>query len=341
MQNRPSRPGWTPGAGSEDSTTNERPSRKSEGGLPSSGGSGWRPGAGEDDATEGAAPLARHPDTGDEEESTDVEKPGRSKANPPPAQRAPAPTARPHTSVGAAPQSRSGTEASPARPHTSDGAAPQARPSTPAAPSRPATSGGDAPQSRPATSVGAAPQARPAAPPATSSFPDATRPMSQEELPVPWTPSGAGEATEALEAAKIFGALSQTTGNMPAYLAEKAAPYVPPKEVPRRQAPVVDERPHETRPMQVRTKTRETLVGYDMDISAALKEAELKRREAELAAQKRNNKKKPAKASGSGMPRLWPIPPQYRFWAMLMVVALAVGLGFGLVWLALGLGGGD
>ncbi|WP_201756028.1 protein kinase domain-containing protein [Corallococcus silvisoli] len=331
MQNRPSRPGWTPGAGSEDSTTNERPSRKS-----GAGSAGWTPGSGEDDATEGAAPLARHPDTDDEEESTDVEKPGRSKANPPPAQRAPAPTARPNTSVGAAPQSRSGAEASPARPNTSVGAAPQARP---AAPSRPA--GGDDPQSRPATSVGAAPQARPAAPPPTESFPDATRPMSKEELPVPWTPSGAGEATEALEAAKIFGALSQTTGNMPAYLAEKAAPYVPPKEIPRRQAPVVDERPHETRPMQVRTKTRETLVGYDMDISAALKEAELKRREAELAAQKRDNKKKPAKSSGPGMPRLWPIPPQYRFWAMLAVVALAVGLGFGLVWLSLGLGGGD
>lgn len=303
MQNRPSRPGWTPGAGSEDSTTNERPSRKS-----GAGSAGWTPGSGEDDATEGAAPLARHPDTDDEEESTDVERPGRSKANPPPAQRAPAPTARPNTSVGAAPQSRPGAEASPARPNTSVGAAPS----------------------------------RPAAPPPTESFPDATRPMSQEELPVPWTPSGAGEATEALEAAKIFGALSQTTGNMPAYLAEKSAPYVPPKEIPRRQAPVVDEQPHETRPMQVRTKTRETLVGYDMDISAALKEAELKRREAELAAQKRDNKKKkPAKASGPGMPRLWPIPPQYRFWAMLVVVALAVGLGFGLVWLALGLGGGD
>ncbi|WP_158617166.1 hypothetical protein, partial [Corallococcus exercitus] len=164
-----------------------------------------------------------------------------------------------------------------------------------------------------------------------------TRPMSQEELPVPWKPQGAGEATEALEAAKIFGALSQTTGNMPAYLDEKATPYVPPKEAPRRQAPVVDERPHETRPMQVRTKTRETLVGYDMDISAALKAAELKRREEELAAQKRNSKKKkPAKsAGGSPFAGLWPIPPQYRFWAMLLVVALACALGFGVMWLFL------
>ncbi|WP_242588871.1 serine/threonine-protein kinase [Corallococcus macrosporus] len=264
MQNRPSRPGWTPGAGSEDSTTNERPTRKSATGLPATGNSGWTPGSGEDDATEGAGPMAMRPDTDDaDDESTDVEKPGRAKANP----------------------------------------APRA-----------------APQSRP-------PEA----------FPDATRPMSQDELPVPWKPQGAGEATEALEAAKIFGALSQTTGSMPAYLEEKAAPYVPPKEVPRRKAPVVDERPHETRPMQVRTKTRETLVGYDMDISAALKEAELKRREAELAEQKRNkNKKKPAKPTGGNpLAGLWPIPPQYRFWAMLVVVALACALGFGVMWLFL------
>ncbi|NPC53400.1 hypothetical protein HPC50_40895, partial [Corallococcus exiguus] len=201
----------------------------------------------------------------------------------------------------------------------------------------PQTSVGPAPQSRPATSVGAAPQARPA-----EAFPDATRPMSQDELPVPWSPQGAGEATEALEAAKIFGALSQTTGNMPAYLDEKATPYVPPKEVPRRQAPVVNERPHETRPMQVRTKTRETLVGYDMDISEALRQAELKRREAELAAEKRNTKKKkPVKSKGGNpLQGLWPIPPQYRFWAMLVVVALACGLGFGVMWLFLGGGEG-
>ncbi|RKI47086.1 hypothetical protein D7X55_36900, partial [Corallococcus sp. AB049A] len=150
----------------------------------------------------------------------------------------------------------------------------------------------------------------------------------------------------ALEAAKIFGALSQTTGNMPAYLDEKSTPYVPPKEAPRRQAPVVNERPHETRPMQVRTKTRETLVGYDMDISEALRQAELKRREEELAARKRdkNKKKKPAKSAGGANPLagLWPIPRQYRFWAMLAVVALACALGFGVMWLFLngGEGGG-
>lgn len=271
MQNRPSRPGWTPGAGSEDSTTNERPARKSATGLPAAGKGGWTPGSGEDDATEGAAsPMDLRPGTEEDadDEGTDVDKPGRPKANPAPR----------------------------------------------------------------------APQARPA-----ESFPDATRPMSQDELPVPWTPQGAGEATEALEAAKIFGALSQTTGNMPAYLDEKATPYVPPKEAPRRQAPVVNERPHETRPMQVRTKTRETLVGYDMDISEALRQAELKRREAELAAQKRD-KKKPVKKPTGGNPLqgLWPIPPQYRFWAMLAVVALACGLGFGVMWLLLsgGEGGG-
>ncbi|MGE6760367.1 protein kinase domain-containing protein [Corallococcus interemptor] len=284
MQNRPSRPGWTPGAGSEDSTTNERPARKSATGLPAAGKGGWTPGSGEDDATEGAAPspIAARPDDADDE-STDVDKPGRAKASPAPR----------------------------------------------------------APQSRPQTSVGAAPKARPSEVP-----PDATRPMSQDELPVPWAPQGAGEATEALEAAKIFGALSQTTGNMPAYLAEKSTPYVPPKEAPRRQAPVVDERPHETRPMQVRTKTRETLVGYDMDISEALRQAELKRREEELAAQKRdkNKKKKPARSAGGANPLagLWPIPRQYRFWAMLAVVALACGLGFGVMWLFLngGEGGG-
>ncbi|WP_434301608.1 protein kinase domain-containing protein [Corallococcus exiguus] len=296
MQNRPSRPGWTPGAGSEDSTTNERPARKSATGLPATGNGGWTPGSGEEDATEGAgsSPMAARPSTDDaEEESTDVEKPGRPKANAAP--RAPASQPRPQTSVG------------------------------------------PAPQSRPATSVGAAPQARPA-----EAFPDATRPMSQDELPVPWSPQGAGEATEALEAAKIFGALSQTTGNMPAYLDEKATPYVPPKEVPRRQAPVVNERPHETRPMQVRTKTRETLVGYDMDISEALRQAELKRREAELAAEKRNTKKKkPVKSKGGNpLQGLWPIPPQYRFWAMLVVVALACGLGFGVMWLFLNGGEG-
>ncbi|WP_208721591.1 serine/threonine-protein kinase [Corallococcus aberystwythensis] len=275
MQNRPSRPGWTPGAGSEDSTTNERPARKSGTGLPATGNAGWTPGSGEDDATEGAgpSPMALRPNP-DDDEGTDVEKPGRSKASP--------------------------------------------------APKAPAA------QARPQTSVGPAPQPRPA-----EAFPDATRPMSKDELPVPWTPQGAGEATEAMEAAKIFGALSQTTGNMPAYLDEKATPYVPPKEAPRRQAPVAEERPHETRPMQVRTKTRETLVGYDMDISEALRQAELKRREAELAAQKRN-KKKPAKsARGNPLAGLWPIPPKYRFWAMLLVVALACGLGFGLMWLVL------
>ncbi|QAT88762.1 putative serine/threonine protein kinase [Corallococcus coralloides] len=271
MQNRPSRPGWTPGAGSEDSTTNERPARKSATGLPAAGKGGWTPGSGEDDATEGAGslPMASRPDTDDDadDEGTDVDNPGRPKANP----------------------------------------APRAQ------------------QSRPA-----------------EAFPDATRPMSQDELPVPWTSQGAGEATEALEAAKIFGALSQTTGNMPAYLEEKATPYVPPKEAPRRQAPVVNERPHETRPMQVRTKTRETLVGYDMDISEALRQAELKRREAELAAQKRDKKKKPVKKSTGGNPLqgLWPIPPQYRFWAMLAVVALACGLGFGVMWLFLSGGEG-
>ncbi|WP_199735374.1 serine/threonine-protein kinase [Corallococcus sp. AB045] len=285
MQNRPSRPGWTPGAGSEDSTTNERPARKSATGLPATGKGGWTPGSGEDDATEGAgsSPMAARPGTDDdaEEESTDVEKPGRPNAN--------------------------------------------------AAPRAPAS------QPRPQTTVGAAPKPRPA-----EAFPDATRPMSQDELPVPWAPQGAGEATEALEAAKIFGALSQTTGNMPAYLDEKATPYVAPKEAPRRQAPVVNERPHDTRPMQVRTKTRETLVGYDMDISEALRQAELKRREAELAAQKRDNKKKrPAKsAGGSPLQGLWPIPPQYRFWAMLAVVALACGLGFGVMWLFLNGGEG-
>ncbi|WP_404368024.1 protein kinase [Corallococcus coralloides] len=294
MQNRPSRPGWTPGAGSEDSTTNERPARKSATGLPAAGKGGWTPGSGEDDATEGAGPMASRPDMDDDadDEGTDVDKPGRPKANAAP--RAPASQPRPQTSVG------------------------------------------PAPQSRPAASVGAAPQARPA-----EAFPDATRPMSQDELPVPWTPQGAGEATEALEAAKIFGALSQTAGNMPAYLDEKATPYVPPKEAPRRQAPVVDERPHETRPMQVRTKTRETLVGYDMDISEALRQAELKRREAELAAQKRD-KKKPVKKAPGGNPLqgLWPLPPQYRFWAMLLVVALACGLGFGVMWLLLSGGEG-
>ncbi|MFB1485099.1 protein kinase [Corallococcus sp. RDP092CA] len=306
MQNRPSRPGWTPGAGSEDSTTNERPARKSATGLPAAGKGGWTPGSGEDEATEGAgsSPLAPRPSADDEgdEESTDVEKPGRLKASPAP-------------------------RAAPPRPQTSVGDAPQPRP---------ATSVGPAPQSRPQTSVGAAPKARPDEPP-----PDATRPMSQDELPVPWTPQGSGEATEALEAAKIFGALSQTTGSMPAYLEEKATPYVPPKEVPRRKAPVVDERPHETRPMQVRTKTRETLVGYDMDISEALRQAELKRREEELAAQKRN-KKRPARSTGGGSPLagLWPIPRQYRFWAMLVVVALACGLGFGVMWLFLNGGEG-
>ncbi|WP_216618568.1 protein kinase domain-containing protein, partial [Corallococcus carmarthensis] len=98
MQNRPSRPGWTPGAGSEDSTTNERPSRKSATGLPATGNAGWTPGSGEDDATEGAgpSPMAARPGTDDDadEESTDVDKPGRAKANPAP--RAPAaPQSRP------------------------------------------------------------------------------------------------------------------------------------------------------------------------------------------------------------------------------------------------------
>ncbi|MBN9681909.1 protein kinase [Corallococcus sp. NCSPR001] len=293
MQNRPSRPGWTPGAGSEDSTTNERPARKSATGLPAAGKGGWTPGSGEDDATEGASPMTSRPDADDDadDEGTDVDKPGRSKA--PPAPRAPQP--RPQTSVG------------------------------------------PAPQSRPATSAGAAPQARPA-----EAFPDATRPMSQDELPLPWTPQGSGEATEALEAAKIFGALSQTTGNMPAYLDEKATPYVAPKEAPRRKAPAVDERPHETRPMQVRTKTRETLVGYDMDISEALRQAELKRREEELAAQKRGKKRpaKPKSTGGNPLQGLWPIPPQHRFWVMLVVVALACGLGFGVMWLFLNGGEG-
>ncbi|MCY1032850.1 protein kinase [Corallococcus sp. BB11-1] len=193
------------------------------------------------------------------------------------------------------------------------------------------------------TSVGAAPPVR-AAPPVVEDFPDATRPLSQEELPVPWTPGGAGEATEALEAAKIFGALSRTTGNLPAYLSEQSAPYVAPKEAPRRAAPVVDERPNDTRPIPVRTKTRETLVGYDMDISAALKVAEeLKARERELAEAKRKGGKKPAKVVHFQLPRLpWPLPSRYRFWAMLaVVVVVALVLGFGVMWLFVGSSGGE
>ncbi|MFP2903236.1 hypothetical protein, partial [Corallococcus sp. 4LFB] len=88
MQNRPSRPGWTPGAGSEDSTTNERPSRKSGTGLPATGNTGWTPGSGEDDATEGAGPslLASRSATDDDadDESTDVARPGSPKARPAP-----------------------------------------------------------------------------------------------------------------------------------------------------------------------------------------------------------------------------------------------------------------
>ncbi|RKH53489.1 hypothetical protein, partial [Corallococcus llansteffanensis] len=110
-------------------------------------------------------------------------------------------------------------------------------------------------------------------------------------------------------------------------------------EAPRRPAPVVDERPTDTRPIPVRTKTRDTLVGYNKDISAALKAAEVQARERELAEAKRKNPKKPAKAAGFTLPRLWPVPPRYRFWLMLVVVALACGLGFGVVWLFLGASG--
>ncbi|RKH35977.1 hypothetical protein, partial [Corallococcus sicarius] len=105
-------------------------------------------------------------------------------------------------------------------------------------------------------------------------------------------------------------------------------------EAPRRQAPVVDERPTDTRPIPVRTKTRDTLVGYDKDISAALKAAEVKARERELADAKRKNPKQPAKAAS-----LWPVSPRYRFWLMLAVVALACGLGFGAMWIILGADG--
>ncbi|RKH86697.1 hypothetical protein D7Y13_42190, partial [Corallococcus praedator] len=101
MQNRPSRPGWTPGAGSEDSTTNERPMRKSEDTEPSSRApakavSGWTPGSGADDATEGAgpSPLALGPDEdeGFDDEHTDVDKPKRPVANAAPERRAPSRT---------------------------------------------------------------------------------------------------------------------------------------------------------------------------------------------------------------------------------------------------------
>ena len=172
-------------------------------------------------------------------------------------------------------------------------------------------------------------------PPAAAALPEAAPPLGEDELPLPWTPGAAGEATEALEAAKIFGALSQATGSMPAYLSEKSTPYVPPPEAPRRQAPVVDERPTDTRPIPVRTKTRDTLVGYDKDISAALKAAEVKARERELANAnaKRKPVKKPAKVVSFTLPH---IPERYRFWLMLAVVALACGLGFGVVWLILG-----
>ncbi|RKH92593.1 hypothetical protein D7Y13_36105, partial [Corallococcus praedator] len=181
-------------------------------------------------------------------------------------------------------------------------------------------------------------------PPVAEDFPDATRPLSQEELPVPWTPGGAGEATEALEAAKIFGALSRTTGNMPAYLSEKSTPYVAPKEAPRKAAPIVDERPNETRPIPVRTKTRETLPGVNMDISTALKIAEeLKERERAQAEARRKAPKKPAKVVHFNLPRLmWPLPSRYRFWAMLAaVVAVALIVGFGVMWLFMGGSGGE
>ncbi|RKG64242.1 hypothetical protein, partial [Corallococcus terminator] len=102
MQNRPSRPGWTPGAGSEDSTTNERPMRKSEDTEPSSlppgkgpakARAGWTPGSGADDATEGAgpSPLALGPDEEEDfdDEHTDVDKPQRPVANPASERRSP------------------------------------------------------------------------------------------------------------------------------------------------------------------------------------------------------------------------------------------------------------
>ncbi|RKG99724.1 hypothetical protein D7V97_31250, partial [Corallococcus sp. CA053C] len=110
-------------------------------------------------------------------------------------------------------------------------------------------------------------------------------------------------------------------------------------EAPRRQAPVVDERPTDTRPIPVRTKTHDTLAGYNVDISAALKAAELKDRERELANAKRKNPKKPAKVAVFSLPRLWPVPAPYRFWFMLGVVALACGLGFGVMWIILGASG--
>ncbi|GMT97818.1 hypothetical protein KH5H1_19370 [Corallococcus caeni] len=332
---QPSRPDWNPGPDAEDSATHLRASHR-EGPPPAPEDSpmqnrpsrpGWTPGAGSEDSTTNERP-SRKSGTGLPATGNTGWTPGSGEDD---------------ATEGAGP---SPLAARPATDDADDESTDVARPGAPKAspaprapaapPSRPQTSVGAAPQARPQTSVGAAPQSRP-----PEAFPDATRPMSQEELPVPWKPQGAGEATEALEAAKIFGALSQTTGNMPAYLDEKATPYVPPKEAPRRQAPVVDERPHETRPMQVRTKTRETLVGYDMDISAALKAAELKRREAELAEQKRKKKQPPAKSTGgSPLAGLWPIPPQYRFWAMLLVVALACGLGFGVMWLFLNADGG-
>ncbi len=315
----PPRPDWNPGADAEDSATHLRAFHR-EGPPPAPEDSpmqnrpprpGWTPGAGSEDSTTNERPSRKS--------ATGLPATGRGGWTPG--------SGEDDATEGAGPMAP--------RPNTDDDADDEGtdvdKPGRPKASPAPR-----APQSRPQTSVGAAPKSRP-----TEAPPDATRPMSQDELPVPWAPQGAGEATEALEAAKIFGALSQTTGNMPAYLDEKATPYVAPKEAPRRQAPVVNERPHETRPMQVRTKTRETLVGYDMDISEALRQAELKRREEELAAQKRN-KKKPVKKSEGGKPLagLWPIPPQYRFWAMLVVVALACGLGFGVMWLFLNGGEG-
>ncbi|MHA7634556.1 serine/threonine protein kinase [Corallococcus sp. M7] len=330
----PSRPDWNPGADAKDSVTHLRASH-SEGPPPAPEDSpmqnrpsrpGWTPGAGSEDSTTNERP-ARKSATGLPAAGKGGWTPGSGEDDATEGAGASPMTSRPDTDDDADDE---GTDVdNPSRP--------KANPAPRAPQSRPQTSVGPAPQSRPAASAGAAPQSRPA-----EAFPDATRPMSQDELPVPWTPQGAGEATEALEAAKIFGALSQTTGNMPAYLDEKATPYVAPKEAPRRKAPVVDERPHETRPMQVRTKTRETLVGYDMDISEALRQAELKRREEELAAQKRGKKKpaKPKSAGGNPLQGLWPIPPQYRFWAMLAVVALACGLGFGVMWLFLNGGEG-
>jgi eukaryotic-like serine/threonine-protein kinase len=320
----PSQPDWNSGPEAEDSGSLLRSSHR-EGHPPAPEDSpmqnrpsrpGWTPGAGSEDSTTNERPSRKSAPDGDS-----GWKPGSGADD---------------ATEGAGPSPlHSRPDADDADEESTDVEKPRSR-IAPVSPKYPlAGTGGIVPKSsRPRTSVGPAPQP-PAAPPVSEPPPDATRPMSQDELPVPWAPSGAGEATEALEAAKIFGKLSQTTGSMPAYLEEKATPYVPPTEAPRRKAPVAEDRPHETRPMQVRTKTRETLVGYDMDISKALREAEIKRREEELAARKRDKKKAAKASSGNPLAGLWPLPPQYRLWAMLAVVALACGLGFGVMWLLL------